>query len=490
MGNLTSFIGSKPAPPAAPGDVIYLTHYLDNSRSFKTLVLNWTLRFDDVLDADKLHASLCRLLEIGDWRRLGGRLRVGKTRNLEIHVPSAFSEERPAVNYTHNVYDIRIRDHSVAANLPESTDKPSIHPGPSNFRNLGLSSNTPARLDDFLSQDVPPLSLHVNSFTDATLVSLSWPHIFFDASGFREVLKAWSLVLAGREDEVPRLLGARENWLYDMAETTDQTPRNPRLESMVLTTYGFVKFLLYFVFDLILHRTVEDCSIYVPKTHIQRLHQQALEEEGLSDENSWISESDVLTAWIARIRAKAQSKPTGTTINTAVDIRPRLSRLHDAPGVYVQNLISVSPLPLSDGFHTRTLGHIANAHRQALLEQTSEAHVLDYLRLARRRWDCGQDPTMLFGPPEAKFLIVTNRSRADIFRAARFGPAVLRSCSLPGSIYEPGAVMYHHSTLLDASPMRRNIVCINGKDLEGGFWMTANLKPQEKAVLEQELMLL
>jgi hypothetical protein len=33
------------------------------------------MRFNDVLDAEKLHDALSELLEIGDWRKLGGRLR-------------------------------------------------------------------------------------------------------------------------------------------------------------------------------------------------------------------------------------------------------------------------------------------------------------------------------------------------------------------------------------------------------------------------------
>jgi hypothetical protein len=37
------------------------------------------LRFNDVLDADKLHASLSRLLEIGDWKKVGGRLKLTVT---------------------------------------------------------------------------------------------------------------------------------------------------------------------------------------------------------------------------------------------------------------------------------------------------------------------------------------------------------------------------------------------------------------------------
>lgn len=41
----------------------------------RNIIIGWTLRFDDILDAEKLSAALSRLLEIGDWRKLGGRLR-------------------------------------------------------------------------------------------------------------------------------------------------------------------------------------------------------------------------------------------------------------------------------------------------------------------------------------------------------------------------------------------------------------------------------
>jgi hypothetical protein len=34
-----------------------------------------THRFDDVLDAEKLRIGLVRLMELGNWGKLGGRLR-------------------------------------------------------------------------------------------------------------------------------------------------------------------------------------------------------------------------------------------------------------------------------------------------------------------------------------------------------------------------------------------------------------------------------
>lgn len=52
----------------------YPLHKLDDLKGFRNNVI-WMMRFNDVLDAEKLADALSRLLEIGDWRKLGGRLR-------------------------------------------------------------------------------------------------------------------------------------------------------------------------------------------------------------------------------------------------------------------------------------------------------------------------------------------------------------------------------------------------------------------------------
>lgn len=72
-------------------DETYPVHMLDGTKTLRGIVITWTLRFNDVLDADALHDSLSRLLDIGDWRKLGGRLR------LKVSLPS----------YLHAVYSLR-----------------------------------------------------------------------------------------------------------------------------------------------------------------------------------------------------------------------------------------------------------------------------------------------------------------------------------------------------------------------------------------------
>lgn len=66
---------SEKSPTPSDGSKVYPLHMLDDTKGCREYMIALTFRFDDVLDAEKLRASLSRLLEIGDWRKLGGRLR-------------------------------------------------------------------------------------------------------------------------------------------------------------------------------------------------------------------------------------------------------------------------------------------------------------------------------------------------------------------------------------------------------------------------------
>lgn len=71
------FFGQKRAKPAAVStDTIIPLHFFDDTSINRGIVLDFTLRFDDVLDPEKVRGALVRLLEIGNWRKLGARLRM------------------------------------------------------------------------------------------------------------------------------------------------------------------------------------------------------------------------------------------------------------------------------------------------------------------------------------------------------------------------------------------------------------------------------
>jgi hypothetical protein len=162
-------------------------------------------------------------MELGDWRKLGARVRqdgnlllssaefiyqnkhsvsqnLGK---LEYHVLAAFDAKRPGFAYTHVKHNMSTEKHLLASRIPRPTNQPSVYTDLNTLADLAHRSDAPEKLDDFLCSDEPQLSLHIVSFEDATIVSISWLHTFLDATAMVAVLNAWVLVLNGCEAEVP-----------------------------------------------------------------------------------------------------------------------------------------------------------------------------------------------------------------------------------------------------------------------------------------------
>jgi hypothetical protein len=57
----------------------YLVHSLDQGSGLNWATMSVLLQVNDVPDADQLHRALAALLECGDWRKFGGRLRLNVT---------------------------------------------------------------------------------------------------------------------------------------------------------------------------------------------------------------------------------------------------------------------------------------------------------------------------------------------------------------------------------------------------------------------------
>lgn len=67
---------------AAFDDEVVPLRFWDEQDTMQKLVLEFTYRFDDVLDSGKLKSALEKLLEIGDWRGLGARFRRNVSRAI------------------------------------------------------------------------------------------------------------------------------------------------------------------------------------------------------------------------------------------------------------------------------------------------------------------------------------------------------------------------------------------------------------------------
>ncbi|TVY80892.1 Transcriptional regulator sdnM, partial [Lachnellula suecica] len=475
METLKQLTGAAPGrkqPAKVATDDIYPVHMLDDTKTLRGIVVAWTFRFNDVLDPEKLHGSLARLLEIGDWRKVGGRLRLKDDGQLEIHVPTPFTPSRPAITYTHQTLSTNIDDHPLAQRLPKATDGPSIQAGPPDFQVFAAADNAPATLDDFLYSDRPQLSLHITSFNDATLVALLWPHTLMDAMGQQALLKGWSLVLAGREAEVLPLLGARVD---AMSASVGEEGEGYRMAGKALKGWRMLKFGLRFGWGVVWGAAPETRSIFLPGSTVANLRLQAQRD---IEKDAFVSDNDILTAWATRAIASSVPQARPVTVLNVVNARLRLPSLLDAPGVFVQNMAVPAFTCLSaDTVAARSLGTIALENRRQLMEQASRSQIVAFLQWLQGKPKAEQDPSFVCGETDAILIPVTNWERANFYQAIDFSAAVVK----PGYVGErnnpPGSIVYHHASSMRVSAAVRNVLVVVGKDFGGGYWMTGIFSP-------------
>ncbi|KAK6206801.1 hypothetical protein QIS74_13289 [Colletotrichum tabaci] len=549
MDYVRSLIGVKTKRirvPRVATDDVYPVHFFDDTKPFREMLLNWTLRFDDVLDAEKLHVSLSKLLEIGDWRKLGGRMRLTDDNKLELHVPQQFTTARPAIRFSHDVHDFSIKEHNTAKHLPTATAKASVQPGVINFYHLGARQDAPLTLEDLLCSDEPGISLHVVSFNDATLVGLLFSHVLFGAAGMQALVEAWSQVLAGREVEVPAIHGARKDILDDVGVETDPEKEPFLLDPRQLKGFRRFRFGLRFLWDIVRRPEIESKILCLPADFVAGLRARAMadlhamDEKGLGTEEApFVSEGDVLTAWWTRLVCLARGSNRPVTVLNAVDITGRLKSVF-APGkLYVQNFALGTWTLLSAAEVMKApLGYVARCFRYDIQTQTTPSQIMAFMRRLRSCGRCRTQP--LFGDTNSLLIIFTNWARCKFFDCIDFSPAVIPRISEPvasdaaaaaaatgttgttgvngdiqpatdsitpngagdpeknkannnASISEvlsrppPGKIAYHHSLARTRSILSRNVFTILGKDLNGNYWVSALAHPECWDKLEKEV---
>ncbi|KAL5333779.1 hypothetical protein BJX70DRAFT_403192 [Aspergillus crustosus] len=171
-------------------------------------------------------------------------------------------------------------EHPLASKLPRATERPAVVADPNDFDDLTSDPDTPKTLEDYLARDVPQTSLHVVSFTDSTLISISLPHTLTDGTGGALIYRCWSLVLQGREDEIPAFHG----YDSDPLATFGQTASEPYMYQPLLLT-GWRKI------------------VCIPGPYLAGLRKKAIEEIRATpgNEKGSVGDNDVITAWFTRL---------------------------------------------------------------------------------------------------------------------------------------------------------------------------------------------
>lgn len=187
-------------------------------------------------------------------------------------------------------------------------------------------------------------------------------------------------------------------------------------------------FGLMYAWDHLWSAVVETRAVFLPKRLMQEIRSQAesdLAAAHSGEETSFISDGDLLTAWAVQAVASSLPRPRPVTVLHAVNARFRLTSMLQAPGVYVQNMAVAAFTFLSHKAAKESLGVIALENRRHLVEQSTEAQVLAFLRELRCQAKTESDPALLCGESDVVLQPFTNWTRANISKVADFSPAVI-----------------------------------------------------------------
>ena len=398
-------------------------------------------------------------------------------------MPKEFTQERPAIHFTAQSFETPIEIHPLGCQFPEATDDPSIQSGPDAFESFSVSPDGPRSLRDYLSRDQPVLSLHVTSFTNATVVALVWPHAISGAAGLKQILLAWSTALQD-EGKIPFLLGTREDVLDDCGtEADEQAPYH--LEKSEIKGLAYVKLMSRLAWDLYRNPKVESRIICLPPKFISQLRLQISRDLEAVHGNSapFVSDGDILTAWAARFVAQRRGGPRPLLVLNALDISSRLETLRGSEGVYVQNFHGVMYTSLNADLMKRPLGELAHATRLSIQELATDEQIRAQLGIFRAFGHKQMAP--IYGDPDAHVVAFTNWTKFNMFNAVDFSPAVVTSSPRLDGRNNLGKPKYMHCMMLGDDKRRRNVFTITGKDLDNNYWISAWLYPEDWEELER-----
>ncbi|KAF4820223.1 Acetyltransferase BOT5 [Colletotrichum siamense] len=483
MFNLFANYWRSPQPQRVSTDEVIPVGFFDDTIIFRNFVFYALFNFDSVLAPGLLHESLGGLLNQPGWNKLGARLRRNDRGELEHHIPKTFSADRPAVGFEHvDLSHLAAEDHPTASKIPRppSSGQPSIVGDPSHLSDLYLGPDIPRGLNDYLFTDRPQLGLRIVSFKNSTVIVLHWLHLSADAVSIGSLLNAWSLKLQGREDDVPKpLTGA-----YAL-EDLGKSPTRPHvLSHQHMSTVSLGKWLFWNFYNLVI-RPKENRVVCIPAEYLRGLKEKAMAEleaqpsiDG-KEKPKFVSEGDVILAWVARLSFSSLSESSECTmaLQQVYEWRRALKDLipHDRP--ILSNCVGfvVTLIPAKDLLQ-KPLSYVASQIRRTLIEQGSREQIEAYTSLIR------QDPINkappLFGDTSMKLLMFTNWQRARLYETDFSAASVnkLDDPLFPSYIQAvPGPYEFNDGLILF------------GKDSAGNYWFGGQRAQGQWGMMEREI---
>ncbi|KAF3389565.1 hypothetical protein F1880_003451 [Penicillium rolfsii] len=462
---------------ATMNDTIIPFHFWDDVPYTRGICLNVTLRFNEVLDTKKLHDAIERLLENGDWKKLGARLHQNELGKLEYHLPSKFTKDRPGFIFTTANHEQPISAHPLASQIPstQETDQITVLGCMSSFNAITKHENAPNGIDDYLSADIPQLFIHVVTFADTTLVTVTFLHTLFDAMGLSYFFQAWTAVLSDRENQVQPFLGFDEDILE---AKTDYVPAEKHvLSAKTFTRFHMLVFILMRRWETYWYPEIQDKVISIPNIFVQKMRERALQELNTpssnptsKNDNIFISEGDILLSCLSKTLVKALNPPPTTPILISNVFDTRSILKISEQGAYTGNATIPSCTALTaQSLQSDPISKTALALRTSLDEQRSPSQVCAMSSLRKKTLhETGYLP--LVGDPRQISITCTNWHRARFFELDFRGARVNSGLKGEGEPCKPSYINTAGPSPLGPH-VARNLVTVTGRDGVGNWWV-------------------
>jgi hypothetical protein len=433
---------------------------------------------------------------------------VQKENKLEYHIPAEFTSSRPAVNFTHVTHDMPISAHVLGAQLPRATSSISLSSDTAKFHSLVLSPDGPTKLDHWIYQDRGQFHLHIVSFTDATIVTLTWLHTLLDAMGRNAVLRAWTASLEGRD--IPEFYGYDVNPLAKFAESASSYEGEEKfiLEGRLLSGWALARFGIGYLWNIFYRRAEMARTICIPASTFKRIRQSCLrdlesvdpsiltiDETSKSKPTPFLSDGDILAAWFTRLQicghpwSRTASPQTTITTMNVLGLRDLLTNTEPQilpKGVaYIGNCVSaiISFFTLHE-ILSLPLGHLAARIRKDLILQSTRTQQAFCVHTnAKALKETGMN--ILFGDSTMALIPFSNWAKAKLFETD-FSAAVL------GGLEEKRKsrgrpIMIMPSGIATGMLSTRNAANVTGRDWDGNYWLSTCLTPDVWAEVEKAI---
>ncbi|EJD44092.1 hypothetical protein AURDEDRAFT_114396 [Auricularia subglabra TFB-10046 SS5] len=406
------------------------------------VLTGWVI--DRVVDPTKVERAWAKLVET--WPLLGSRLRKNKTSQAwEYHLYSTFSPARPRYVFKHEA-----KEGSIDAHYRYPRPSEQIVCAVKNNDDRLFSDGGPRSVTQLMTQDIPVTFLQVTTFSDASIIGLTTPHVLCDGHGNKEIGLALARILKG--ETVAPLRDGDPLVRYAGAPKDTEAPPSWR-------AFGFVdsaKFFATLAWDFAVNRDIENRELFVPAAEAERIKAEAMAD--LPD-GEWVSTSDALVAFCLKCIHGNSTSDKPLNVLYSANLRRYLSDVLPKPFLHNGACTVVTPAIRLSEIPQMSLGALALLVRRTVREQTERPAVERWLRW--RLANAGK--LTLFFEPTGAWNGVTNWRDMKLMEIDFSG-------ALPDGADRSVSCLYLWGMSFQPFPVR-NFMGLVADDPRGGIWL-------------------